>query len=74
MTPELVGTAVQVLTFVAAGVWIVASIRSTTTSLRGTITSLGKSVEKLDDCVDGLRTTLSHHGERIAVLEDRSQR
>lgn len=62
---------VQTLAGIVAGVWVVASIKSTTSSLQGTINHLSGSVEGLTQTVRAIQEKQNEHDVKIALVQQR---
>jgi len=66
-------TVLQIASFVAGAVWIVASIKSAVDQLRRSVNSLSKSVDSLNSDIIKHGAIQRTHDERIQKLERQSK-
>ena len=69
ITISLVSIAITVLSMVCGGVWIVATVKATTTQLVQTVEALTKSVNRLTERIDDLEHDHADTRERLAKIE-----
>lgn len=59
----------QLIGLIAAGIWAVSAIRSTTDRLTTTIANLEVTVKKIGDAIDAIEKKAYDHELRISMLE-----
>lgn len=66
---SLASIVIQLVALVAAGIWAVSAIKSTTVQLTATIDTLEKTVSRLAVMIAAIETKAVDHEVRIQMLE-----
>lgn len=68
----VIGFVLQLAMIIAGGVWVVAQIKTSTEKLAVNIQHLTKSIQDQKEWLKTVDEKVDAHGERIAIVESRS--